>query len=293
MRAVWFAAVALAMIALPSTASAGDNDFKLHRLADFECTDNSTGLCTAGSAIPDTEAFKALSTGLGMMFAPAFLSPAETSGQAGFALGVGTKISIPQNGEHWRALNGVQTGDTDPGIFSLLEISASKGLPWSFELDGVMNWLIDSEMIYLGGGLKWALTEGWAYVPDLAVRGHGGIVGGAPDMNIATAGVDVSLSKAFGLAGFANLTPYAGYSHVWTITSSRVIDADPGDGRTPTGNYEPEFVFRDSEDDSTFIQDSPRGFVGMRFVVDYFSFTVEGSWASEVQNYAFSIGADL
>ena len=106
-------------------------------------------------------------------------------------------------------------------------------------------------------------------------------------MNLTTAGVDVSLSKSFGLGGVFSITPYAGYSHLWIISSSRVIDADPGYGATPTGAYAPEFVFEQET------QNASRGFVGLRFIVDYFTFTAEGAFAGDVQNYALNIGADF
>lgn len=294
MRRLGFVGFVLVLCALawPQLATADDNDLKLHRLA--RCAEG-TQPGTTCIAQPDAEAFVNLTQGLGMVFAPAFLSPAESLGEAGFAVGFATKFSLPESGDYWRALDGVGPEGGDPGLLTQLQLHARKGLPFSFEIDGVMSWLTDSELFYIGGGLKWALSEGWLYVPDLAVRGSGGTVTGSPDMTLSTAGVDVSISKAFGLGGFFSLTPYAGYSHVWTIGSSRVIDADPGFGITPTGNYQPEFVFEDPEDagESTIIRDQPRGFAGMRFVIDYFAFSVEGSWAERVQNYAINIGADF
>lgn len=296
MRRIWLVLIVSTLLACPTLASAGDNDFKLHRLAEFNCqqTDPNTGRCTSGVAEPDLEGFKEFSRHLGMVFAPSFLSPAESLGEAGFAVGFETKFSSASSGDYWDALNGVEEGETDAPLFTLLQLHARKGLPFSFEIDGLMSWLVDSELFYIGGGVKWSLNEGWTYIPDLAVRGHGGTVAGNSDMSLTTAGVDVSLSKAFGVAGFLNLTPYAGYSHVWVISSSRVIDADPESGRTPTGGYAPEFVFTDPEDnDSTITQNAPRGFVGLRMVLDYFTFTFEGNWSAEVQNYAFNLGADF
>lgn len=288
----FFVAV-LGALAVPGIAEAGDFDLKLHRLAS--CAEGTTpGVSCV--AVPDHEAFVELTQGLGMAFAPSYLSPAESLGEAGFAFAFQTKFVLPESGAYWRALDGVGPDGTDPGLMTFLQLQARKGLPFSFEIDGVVNWLVDSELVYLGGGLKWSLSEGWLYVPDFAIRGSGGTVTGSSDMTLSNAGFDVSISKAFGVGGFFNLTPYAGYSHVWTIGSSRVIDADPGFGQTPTGAYQPEFVFEDPEDKdgtTTIIRDQPRGFVGLRFVIDYFALTVEGAWAERTQNYAISIGADF
>lgn len=285
MRRAWILILTITLL-WPVTASAGDNDFKLHRLAS--CAEGTSPGPTGGCvAVPDVDGFKSFSKQLGLVFAPSFLSPSESLGEAGFAVGFETKFSTASSNEHWQVLNGVETGEESPPLFTLLQFSIRKGLPFSFELDAYASWLVDSELAFLGGGLKWTLNEGFIFIPDLAVRGHGGTMTGSPDMNLTTAGVDVSISKAFGLGGVFSLTPYAGYSHVWIISSSRVIDADPGYGDTPSGAYSPEFVF----DQET--QDASRGFVGMRFIVDYFAFTAEGTFSSDVQNYAINIGADF
>ncbi|OIP33708.1 MAG: hypothetical protein AUK47_18585 [Deltaproteobacteria bacterium CG2_30_63_29] len=265
-----------------TSASAGDNDFRLYRLSS--CREGTMPGSTC-QAMPNIQAFKDLSKSLGLVFAPSFLSPSESLGEAGFAIGFETKFSVAASGSHWNALDGVD--DESPPLFTLLQLHGRKGLPFSFELDMAASWLVDSEMVYLGGGLKWSLMEGWLVLPDLSVRGHGGTVTGSPDMNLTTAGFDVSLSKSFGLGGVFSVTPYAGYSHVWIISSSRVIDADPGFGATPSGGYSPEFVFEQEN------QNTSRGFVGLRFIVDYFTFTAEGNFSSDVQNYALNIGADF
>ena len=284
MRITWvFLLVVLALL-LPMQAWAGDNDFKLHRLSS--CLEGTTPGDTC-IADPDIDAFKAFSKNMGLIFAPSFLAPSESLGQAGFSFGFETKFAAASKGDYWRALNGVGPDGDQPPIFSMLQLHGRKGLPFSFEIDAEMSWLVESELIYLGGGLKWAISEGFAYIPDLAVRGHGGTVTGAPDMNLSNAGVDVSLSKDFGIGGVVNLTPYAGYSHIWVISSSRVLDADPGYSRTPSGSYAPEFVF------SQETQSEGRGFFGFRLGLDYFSFTFESAIAADVQTYGLNLGASF
>ncbi len=284
MRHGWLLALLITALLIPSLATAGGNDFQLHRLSS--CRDGTVPGDTC-IADPDVEAFQSFTQSMGLVFAPSFLSPAESLGQAGFAVGFETKFAVAGPGPHWRALNAVEENDENPPLFTLLQVHGRKGLPFSFELDSALSWLVDSELFYIGGGVKWSLNEGWVVLPDLSVRGHGGTVTGAPDMNLTTAGVDVSLSKSFGLGGVFNLTPYAGYSYLWIIGSSRVIDADPGSGRTPSGSYAPEFVFAQET------LNTSRGFVGMRFIIDYFTFSTEGSFSSDVQAYALNIGADF
>ncbi len=270
------------MLLAPLSAIAGSNDFKLHRLAT--CAE---GTVPGESCIadPDFAGFDAFSKRMGLVFAPSFLAPADSLGQAGFAIGLETKFAVAAKDESWRALNGVDF-DTPP-LFALMQLHVRKGLPFSLELDGLMSWLIDSELFYVGGGLKWAVTEGWWFLPDLAVRGHGGTLVGSPDLNLVNAGFDVSLSYSFGLGGVVNLTPYAGFSYVWVISSSRVIDADPGWGVSPSGAYSPEFVF------SQKTQGVPRGFFGLRFIADYVAVTIEGAMAAEVQTFGVNLGTSF
>lgn len=276
------------MLAFPTYAYAGDNDFVLSRFS--QCAEGTTAGVMEGPmacrAEEDIEAFETFSKQIGLVFTPTFLSPAETLGVAGFAVGFETKFSIVEDGAHWAALNGVAEGETEAPLFTLLQFHLRKGLPFSFELEGIVSWLTESEMAWIGGGIKWSLHEGFEYIPDISIRGYGGALTGAPDLNLANAGLDISLSYAFGIVGFFSLTPYAGYSHAWIIASSRVIDADPGYGATPSGNYSPEFVFEEKT-----LEDN-RGFIGLRAIFDFFSFTIEANLGSEVKNVGLNIGLD-
>jgi hypothetical protein len=271
----------LVLLSWSSTGFASGNDFKLNRLTS--CVANGDG-CMAER---DDAAFETFVTNLGLIFAPSFLSPSESLGEAGFSVGFETRFSVASSDPSWRVLDDLAPTGDEPPLFSTLQLHVRKGLPFSFELDGLMSWLVDSELFYIGGGVKWTVSEGWWFLPDLAVRGHGGALTGAPDLNLANAGVDVSLSYSFGVGGVSNLTPYAGYSHMWTIASSRVIDSDPGRNEIPSGNYAPETVFEQIE------PQTDRGFVGLRFIVSYFSLTAEAAFASQMQTYGLHIGADF
>ena len=276
---------------------AGENDFRLHRLTScldgttagppgMDADGNRTGGCIASR---DDEAFKELSKTLGGVFAPSTLQPADTMGEAGFAVGVQSKTSLVPEGDYWRALNSNREA-ADPAVptLTMLQVHLRKGFPFSIEIDTLFVWLLDSEMFWIGGGIKWAILDKvHTFAPDLAVHGHGGTVVGAPDMSLTTAGVDISLSKAFGVGGIIELTPYAGANLVWVITSSRVIDADPTYSATPSAGYSPETVFGNL---TTFL---PRGFVGMRFSVFAFSATAEFATDGNVHNIGINLGAEF
>ena len=100
---------------------------------------------------------------------------------------------------------------------------------------------------------------------------------------MSTAGLDVVLSKSFGLAGVVNLAPYVAYSPLWVFSRSNVIDSTPGTRDSPDG----DFVFTDQE------QLVHRVGVGSRFIMGFFNLTPEVTFAPEQQTYAVNLGADF
>lgn len=285
----------------PAQASAGGKDLVLRRLADREAV-VVNGEQIGYNAIKDTKAFRQLSLDLGLVFAPKFMAPAETLGEAGFDVGVGLSVnSVAGSGEQWRALDGsscrlgaTDCGAEDPGTFMTGIIHVRKGLPFSFEMGGSLTYLFDSELVGLGTEIKWALNEGFFVLPDFAVRGTVNNVVGSSDMNLTTAGFDTSVSKSFGVAGTVNVTPYLGYNRLWIVSSSRLLDAAPEDPTPPTLDpqtdellFQPEFVF-DQE-----VQSIDRFFFGSRFVFVRAVVTLEAAISGEVDSYTARVGFDF
>ncbi|MBH24719.1 MAG: hypothetical protein CMH57_09765 [Myxococcales bacterium] len=291
------------LTSLAQIAEAGDKDLVLRRLAERVPVDENGNPTDEASAFgfnaePDEQAFKALSRDMGLIFAPRVLAPAETLGQAGFDIGTSLSFStVDDNAEHWRAL---QSGG-DPGAFTTGQIFVRKGLPFSFEIGSELTYLFESETFAVGADLKWALNEGFLYLPDFAIRLATNNVVGNPDMNLTNVGYDLTLSKAFGLAGIVNIAPYVGYNSLWVISSSRLLDVAPDDPTPPEIipcdgtdpncveelRYQPEFVF------GTEIQQVNRFFGGARFIFGYATVTLEAAGSSDVQNYSGSVGFDF
>lgn len=270
-----------------------DNDLQLRRLADRQpvtVLNNQGQEVTRFNAVPDRAAFNALSRDLGQVLGPRFLAPAETLGQAGFDLGVDLSISTVNSGaDHWRALNG---GEPDPFVTGQLHLR--KGLPFSLEIGATLTHLFDSEMFMVGSELKFSLNEGFFFLPDIAVRGTFNTLVGSPDLNLATTGFDVSVSKSFGVVGVVSLTPYLGYNQLVVISSSRLLDVAPEDPTQPTINeetgdldFQPEFVF------DTKVQTINRFFIGTRMIVGVFNLTLEGVFTEDVKTYSGRIGFDF
>jgi len=259
------------------TAQAGNNDFRLERLCNPE-----TG-CFGAEAIAD---FKSLSRAYGSLLAPMHFQPASTLGQAGFEIAAEAKMSFALGDDtFWRAINknADATPDADgkyssPDMFSTIQLHMRKGLPFSLEVEGVFNWLAQSEMFYVGAGLRWAITEGWWFLPDVSVRGHVGTIVGASQLSLVNVNVDFAISYTWGMGGIASITPYAGYSLLNIHTSSRPLVIQGGD--------EPfEAVFGGQW------QHLSRAFLGVQLQGDFFVFAIEGEYGTNVASVGAKIGA--
>lgn len=293
-RATACSMVALALFA--GEASARDNDIVLTRYAKFDYNQFSTAdnpcELACGVVDPDTESFKKITADLGEVFAPRFSNPAETLGEAGFAVNLMTSVSfIPAQETYWQ--QGVEDGDPNSTLMTG-HVQVRKGLPFSFELAGDMAYLFDSEMFTMGAHVKWALNEGFYYMPDIAVRGSVNTLLGADTLNLLTAGWDVSISKDFGLGGVVSLAPYLGYQNLYVISSSRLLNAYPQDPRPPQSDpndptriFGPEFVFQQE------VQPLNRFFMGARLNVWILSFVAEGMLGENVNQFNFSAGVDF
>ena len=277
----------LALFAVP--AAALDNDLKLSRFAEFNPREYGNCESACGSVRPDTELFEALVRDFGQVIAPRLANPAETLGEAGFAVNMMTSWSlIDKEDEHWKL--GLEDRNPEP-VFFTGHLQIRKGLPFSFEIAGNLAYVFASEMFTLGADVKWALNEGFKFIPDLALRGSVNTLMGSRDLNLYTAGGDISVSKAFGIAGILVVTPYVGAQGLWLIGSSRLLNAYPQDPRPPqfdeqqppfteddpNDTFAPEFVF------SQYTDNVYRFFVGTRVNVWILNLVVDAVFADITQ----------
>lgn len=284
---------------ISSTATALPNDLTLYRLGEFQVveSDDCTNLCgyvplDENGEPAGTEAFRELTADLGQVFAPRLVAPSETLGQAGFAVKFMTSFSTIANEEdYWQ--EGVEGRNPDP-VLVTSHLQVRKGLPFSFELVGNLSYLFASEMFAMGADVRWALNEGFNWFPDVAVRGSVNTLVGAPELNLVNAGWDLSMSKSFGLAGVTNITPYVGYQQLYTVASTRVMNAYPQDPRPPqysTSNpnirFAPEFVY------SLHTAQANRFFLGTRLNTWILSFTLEAVFGGTVNQFTFAGGFDF
>lgn len=295
LRKLLVCALTVATVSSSASAFALDNDLVLSRFGEFDPQEfgNCTNAC--GIVQPKPELFEALVHDFGQVIAPRLAAPAETLGEAGFAFNMMTSFSfIDEDADHWTAA--VQDRNPD-STWATAHMQIRKGLPFSLEVAGNLSYVFASEMFTLGADVKWAINEGFYYFPDLAFRGTVNTLMGARDLNLYTAGGDMSISKGFGIAGLVVVTPYLGYQILWLIGSSRLLNAFPQDPRppqydreTPSGmgstTFAPEFVF------NQYTTSVNRVFVGTRLNVWILNFVVEGVFAS-VPQFTVAGGVDF
>ena len=155
----------------------------------------------------------------------------------------------------------------------LTRLRFRKGFFFSFEFEGSLGFIYNSSSVLGSFGVKWALQDGFYYIPDLAVRATINRLFASRDLDMFNVTVDFWLSKQFSVIGSMTITPYAGYSLLYTYANSRVLDPTP-------------LNFDDNEDGSV----GSRNFVfsaehifgsritfGARFVWFFLSLTLEGS----------------
>jgi hypothetical protein len=253
----------LAAALLCSTqAAAGPYDLRLYKLGNPD----------PGEVNHDPRAnanFRAFSRQFAAALTSVTLMPPETLGHAAFS--VSAELSTVQLQQDTvriptQRLNAGRSGIE--GWLLMPSLHVRKGLPWSLEMGARVAWIEKSAMVAGTGEVKWALNEGFAYLPDLGVRGHVTRLFNTKDFDLTAAGVDLGLGKQFAIGGMITLTPYAGWNLVWVASNSNTIDFDPGRTheshiRTPSAPFENISVF----DEVSLARNSHNRFYGgLRFI---------------------------
>jgi len=252
---------ALAALGLFSTeAWAGAYDLRLNQLGG----DNGSG------PMGNDEAFRSLSSELGVLMAPKPGDPADSLGLSGFAVSADMSINTISNGQaYWTDA----TRGTPGKIAPTIQLMGRKGLWPGIEIGAGATHLFNSRMWTISGYGKVALHEGFHHlpIPSIALRGMFSRLVGAEDMNMTTGSIDVSLSHVFGIGKTVNITPYAGYQALLIVARSGVLDVTPTTDEylDPTGKLS-EFVFKDA---GVILRHRP--FLGFRFIFSVIRITME------------------
>lgn len=145
------------------------------------------------------------------------VGPAEATGLVGFGVGVVAGYVPLDVKSDWVAV----TGQDFSGL-TLVGLQVTKGLPLGIDIGAFYTEVPGTNVNIYGGELRYAILEGSAVSPAVALRGSYVTVEGIDSFDLESKAVDLSLSK-----GFAVITPYVGVGYVFGES-----DPDPSTGLT-------------------------------------------------------------
>ena len=267
MRRLLWAAILISIPGLSLGARADSNDLAIYKLGNPDKDVSAAGR------------FRLLGNELGVSVAASTLEPPTTVGEDGFAFAFEYTVAFV-NGSG--AVGGQPYWVTQSGNPSSLQLPAlhfRKGLPYSIEVGGKIAAVTNSSMFAGTVEVKWAVLEGFRYLPDLGVRFAISELFGQQDMNLTAGAIDISVGKEFGVEGLLTLTPYAGYSLIGVDSSSNVVVGNqttltPSQyAQNPTGG---QILFGENTVGHNLYD---RVFGGLRLRSNIVSVAVELSWA--------------
>lgn len=126
---------------------------------------------------------------------------AAPRGITGFDLGVSVSATRLDNSSIWQKA----TSGNDMNVLPIPRLHFTKGLPFGVDVGATYTALPDSNIKLWSGEIKYALLEGSAITPALAVRGSYAKLQGVNQLDFYSTGLEALVSK-----GFVGFTPYAG-----------------------------------------------------------------------------------
>lgn len=273
-------------ISMGSTAEALDLDPNLHGL----CTD-----CDSLWPVPNQTAFNGLARAYGLALAPIELSPANTIGINAVETEFSFAFSnLSDDASSWASAINSQT---PPSQLTSTRFTLRKGLPYSFELQGQLGYLLNSELWTMGAGVKWALNEAVRSFPiDFSIRGQANRMIGSTQLDLSMVSYGVALGTRFGVLGMVNISPFVTYQPVMIFAGSNTLDATPGIYDAPgsaasgAGNMNAgstAFVFSRTE------ETIHRASAGLRFMFGVLKITSEFMWTPHQTNINVSLGFNI
>ncbi|WP_455212146.1 hypothetical protein [Kaarinaea lacus] len=210
----------------------------------------------------EQELFGDLIKDLGSAMSYRAVTPAEPLG-----LLLGIDVGLEVTGSKMKNdLDGWKSATADNGHSTIYngKIHVHKGLPLGIDVGAYFSSVADSNMKSVGGEIRYAILEGSTVTPALAVRGSYTSLTGVDDLDLNTAGLELSISK-----GFLMATPYAGLGAI----------RYEGEG-IGSNNYK-----FDSESDTL-----AKYFLGVNFNLGLVNFAAEADKTGENSSYSAKFG---
>jgi hypothetical protein len=180
----------------------------------------------SASAAASDAAFRAFARSFAAAMTSVNLSPPRTLGHSGYALDA--EVSVVNFQVEARDLPRVMpTAAPFQGPLIIPSLHFRKGLPASLEVGARGAWIEKSRMGVASLELKWALNEGFTYLPDIAVRANISKLINGKDFDLTAGGLDLGIGKQFAIGGMVTLTPYVGWNLLFVGASTTSVDFDP------------------------------------------------------------------
>lgn len=150
--------------------------------------------------------FTALSKDLAAVTSTKAIEPAAPLGFFGFDVNASMGMTKVHDQATWAKVS-------NGGTTNLMQtkLSISKGLSSGLDVGGFVSKTSSAGLSTVGIHAKYALLEGNAILPAVAVRGSHSRMSGVTGMELNNTGFDVLISK-----GFVGFTPYAGMGTVYS-----------------------------------------------------------------------------
>ena len=188
--------------------------------------------------------FARLATDLALGLTTTLSQPASTTGYSGFQFDLegsytgvshrpigGTTLSFPE-ATYGGARDYWPSRSQRPGELLVTSLHVRKGLPFSFEVGGRVSYLAQSSYFATQLEGKWALVEGYAYVPDVAVRAAWTRLLGHRELDLGATELGLLTSKRFGVNAVTSLTPYLALRYTRVSASTKTLAFRPVTGPT-------------------------------------------------------------
>jgi hypothetical protein len=230
--------------------------------------------------------FAMLTSELALSLSSALLQPAATVGHSGFAFDfelaytqvhkevVGTSVfpappaaaAYPRN--YW------PTHNKTPAELLVPSFHVRKSLPYSLEFGGRVLYLSQSSYVAAQLTGKWAIQEGYAMIPDVALLAAYTIFLGQKDLNLTTTDWQLLVSKRFGVNAIMSLTPYLAARLLRVHASSDPMGYAP-DVPTPAP---PAIVVAAAAEFPAMTRNLYRTTLGLRMTAYAITMALEGTW---------------
>ena len=200
----------IAALGLPSTAVAGGLDLHFEQFIDKN---------------PDTRneiensSYKQLMREVSMALGPRMAGPAASGG----SLGIEASYEVSAVGTNSTADYWAKAASTPQSIVTTQQVRVRKGLPYSMQVGGVVTSLGNSNLTAIGVELGVNVTDGYKNIPDIVLRPSIHTVLGNSQIDMFIVGLDLAVSKSFGIGGIVSLQPWVAYSPAFTHVNTHQV----------------------------------------------------------------------